>query len=141
MDQLDGVLPTLLPSDWFVRSQRAVTLSDGEPEPDYAVVRGPRGRYRDTHPMPGEIGLLIEVSDSSLEIDLQDKTRMYARAGIPAYWVVNIPDRQIEVFTDPDSTATPPAYRDRQVFSPGDAVPVVLDGNAVGTAAVSEVLV
>ena len=50
MDTLEGLLLGLLPSGWFPRSQRAVTLADSEPEPDLAVVRGPRGRYRDAHP-------------------------------------------------------------------------------------------
>lgn len=140
MDQFDGVLLPLLPAGWFARSQRAVTLADSEPEPDVAVVRGPRGRYRDAHPTPADIGLLVEVSDSSLDIDVDDKTRIYARAGVPVYWVVNIPDRRVEVYAAPDPAATPPAYRTRQLFHPGDAVPLVLDGNAVGSVAVADVL-
>lgn len=140
MDRLDGVLPSLVPADWFVRSQRAVTLGDSEPEPDYAVVRGPRGRYRNAHPLPADVGLLVEVSDSSLGIDVDDKTRIYARAGIAVYWVVNIPDRRIEVFTDPDPSADPPAYRARRLHHPGDNVQVTLDGTTVGSIAVSDML-
>src|SRR5687767_9493290 len=55
MDAIEGVLPGLLPAGWFVRCQRAVTLDDSEPEPDHAVVRGPRTRYRDAHPGPADI--------------------------------------------------------------------------------------
>lgn len=140
MDDLDALLSRLAPEGWFVRSQRAVTLSESEPEPDYAVVRAPRGRSRTTHPQPADIGLLIEVSDSSLVIDRTDKARIYARAGIPVYWVVNIPDRRIEVFTQPSGPTDAPAYADRTEYPVGASVPVVLDGREVGMVAVAEVI-
>ncbi|VTT97391.1 Uncharacterized protein OS=Chroococcidiopsis thermalis PCC 7203 GN=Chro_3539 PE=4 SV=1: Uma2 [Gemmataceae bacterium] len=79
---LEGLLLGLLPAGWFQRSQRAVTLADSEPEPDLAVVRGPRGRYRDAHPGPANIAILIEVSDSSLRTDRVGMTRVYAGAGV-----------------------------------------------------------
>jgi Uma2 family endonuclease len=140
MDDLDVALTAVVPAGWFVRSQRAVTLTDSEPEPDYAVVREPRSRYRASHPRPADIGLLIEVSDSSRVIDRTDKARVYAQAGIPVYWVVNIPDKRIEVFSQPSGPAETPAYADRQEYPVGTAVPVVLDGTEVGTVAVAEVI-
>lgn len=140
MDDLEGLLPALIPDGWFVRCQRAVTLPDSEPEPDYAVVRGPRGRYRSGHPKPAEIGLLIEFSDSSLRIDRVGKARVYARAGIVVYWVVNIPDRQVEVFSGPSGPTEAPAYTRHDVHPAGSAVPVVLDGVTVGTVAVADII-
>jgi Uma2 family endonuclease len=140
MDAIEGLLPGLLPPDWFVRCQRAVTLSDSEPEPDYAVVRGPRGRYRGVHPTPPEIGILIEFSASSLRIDKTGKARIYARAGIAVYWVVNLIDKVIEVYTQPSGPAAAPAYAKCDTFAVGQSVPVVLDGNAVGTIAVADVM-
>jgi Uma2 family endonuclease len=140
MDAIEGLLPGLLPPEWFVRCQRAITLSDSEPEPDYAVVRGPRGRYRDVHPTPPEIGLLIEFSVSSLRIDRTGKARIYARAGIPVYWVVNVVDKVIEVYTQPSGPGDAPAYARRDDYAVGAAVPVVLDGNTVGSIAVADVM-
>jgi Uma2 family endonuclease len=140
MDLLDEQLNRVIPAEWFTRSQRAVTLSDSEPEPDYAIVRGPRGRYRGRHPVPADVGLVIEVSDSSLFIDRTDKARIYARAGIPVYWVVNIPDRKVEVFTQPSGPTESPAYGQHDEYPVGAAVPVVLDGNPVGTIAVADVM-
>ena len=67
-------------------------------------MRGPRTRYRDRHPEPTEIGLLIEFSDSSLRVDRVGKGRIYARAGIPVYWVVNVPEKLVEVYTQPTGT-------------------------------------
>lgn len=133
-------LARLLPPGWDVRVQSAVVLTDSQPEPDIAVVRETSDDYTSRHPGPADVGLLVEVADSSLLRDRQDKTRIYARAGIPTYWVVNLVDRKVEVFTDPDPSAVPPAYRSRQVYGPGDQVPLVLDGAAVGSIPAADLL-
>jgi Uma2 family endonuclease len=140
MDAIEGVLPGLLPAAWFVRYQRAVTLNDSEPEPDHAVVRGPRTRYRDAHPGPADIGLLIEFADSSLRIDRTDKARIYAGAGIPEYWIVNVEERQIEVYTNPHGSGDAAAYATRTDYAHGAAVPLVLDGVTLGTIPVADVI-
>jgi Uma2 family endonuclease len=83
---------------------------------------------------------VAEVADSSLHIDRHEKGRIYARAGIPVYWIVNVVDKQIEVYTDPDPTANPPAYRTRTDYKPGDQLPVTLHGKQAATIAVTEML-
>lgn len=140
MDVFEGLFPGLVPPEWFVRCQRAVTFADSEPEPDYAIVRGPRSRYSDCHPGPGDIGLLIEVSASSLLVDRHDKGSIYAGAGVPVYWVVNVVDKVIEVYTQPGGTGEAAAYGACDVFAVGANVPVVLDGTTVGTVAVADVM-
>lgn len=131
----------VLPAGWDVRGQSAVTLTgNSEPEPDLAVVRGDENTYRTRHPGPADIGLLAEVSDSSLFIDRDDKGSIYARERIPVYWVVNVVDKVIEVYTQPGGPAENPAYTKRDDYPVGTAVPVVLDGNAVGTIAVADVM-
>lgn len=140
MDFLDRMLAGLTPTGWFLRSQRAITLEDSEPEPDYTFVRGAPVRNRGHHPLPSEIGLLIEISSSSLRLDRTHKARVYARAGIPVYWVVNVVDRQIEVFTQPSGPGDAPAYAKLEVFAVGTDVPVVLDGVTAGTVAVADVM-
>src|SRR6266699_2669605 len=67
------------PAGWSLRVQSAVTLPDSQPEPDFAFVRGSAADYETRHPGPGDVGLVIEVADSSLLRDQQDKTRIYAR--------------------------------------------------------------
>ncbi|HVK16761.1 MAG TPA: Uma2 family endonuclease [Fimbriiglobus sp.] len=134
------VLFQIVPNGWDVRIQSAVALADSQPEPDFAFVRGTGADYETRHPGPVDVGLLIEVADSSLLRDRQDKTRIYARAGIPVYWVVNLVDRKVEVFSDPDQAANPPAYRSRQAYGPGDQVPLVLDGAAVGSVPAADLL-
>jgi Uma2 family endonuclease len=140
MDRIEGLFPALALSGWFVRCQRAITLTQSEPEPDYAIVRGPRSRYASTHPGPSDIGLLIEVSDSSLSIDRHDKGIIYAQNRIPVYWVVNVIAKVVEVYTQPGGTGDAAAYATRNDHAVGTTVPVVLGGNPVGTIAVADVV-
>jgi Uma2 family endonuclease len=118
----------------------AVTLSDSEPEPDFALVRGTGEDYEHRHPGPPEIGLIIEVADSSLLRDRHDKARIYARGGIGCYWIVNLVDRRIEVHTQPSGPTAAPAYGTSQTYQPGDKLPLILDGTTVGTLAVTDLI-
>lgn len=72
-----------------------------EPEPDIIVARFREDEYVERHPRPEDVFLLIEVADSSLAFDRKAKTPLYAQAGIPEYWIVNLNDRQIEIFRSP----------------------------------------
>ncbi len=129
-----------LPSGWDLRVQAAVALADSQPEPDFAVVRGSAADYETRHPGPADVGLVIEVADSSLLRDQRDKTRIYARGAIPCYWIVNLVDRRIEVYSQPTGPLAVPAYASFQTYQPGDAVPLFLDGAAVGTVPAAELL-
>ncbi len=140
IDELHELLRSLLPAGWRVRVQSAITTGDSEPEPDLAVAPGPASRYADHHPGPAEIAFVIEVADSSLSRDWQEKSRLYARAGIVCYWIVNLPDRQVEVYTQPTGPAEQPHYQQRQHFSEADRVPVVIGGQVVGEVAVAQIL-
>jgi Uma2 family endonuclease len=140
---LRDLLPGLLPPGWFVQNQDPFTTTESEPEPDAVVCRGDRRRVLSTgrHPGPADTALVIEVSDSSLAVDRTVRHRLYARVAIPVYWIVNLVDRQIEVYTDPTGPGMdPPAYRQRQDYAADAEVPVVLDGREVGRLAVRDVL-
>jgi Uma2 family endonuclease len=130
--------PGLLPG-WQVRIQSGVTLPDSEPEPDLAIVRKDANNYRTRHPNQADVGLVVEVADSTLPGDRADKGRIYARAGIPIYWIVNIPDHQVEVYESPSGPTAAPGYARRTDLRPGDALPVILDGATVATLAVQDV--
>jgi len=131
----------LVPQGWDYRGQSAITLPSGsEPEPDCALVRGDENTYRRRHPGPGEIGLVVEVSASSLLIDRHDKGRIYAESGIPVYWVVNVVDKVIEMYTQPSGPSVTAAYAKCDVYAVGSDVPVILDGNTIGTIAVADVV-
>jgi Uma2 family endonuclease len=129
-----------LPAGWDPRIQSAITLPDSQPEPDFAVERGSAANYEQRHPVAADVGLVIEVAEASVLRDRHDKTLIYARGGIPAYWIVNLVDLRFEVYTQPSGPVAVPAYGAFQTFQPGDAVPLVLDGQVVGTVPVADLL-
>ncbi len=75
--------------------QSPIAFEDSEPEPDLAIVRGPEEKYRSTHPIFENVALRIEVADSSLEAGRKQKGRVYSRACIPIYRIVNLNERQL----------------------------------------------
>jgi Uma2 family endonuclease len=105
--------------DLAVRPQLPLTLlDDSEPEPDLAVVRTADAPLAGPHPRSAL--LVVEVAADSLRLDRQSKAALYARAGIPEYWIVNLAESVIEVLLEPDPAAG--AYRSRAVVAPGDSL-------------------
>jgi Uma2 family endonuclease len=138
---VEDELTRRLPAGWFRRDQSAVTAgSVSEPGPDVGLVRGTRRDYGARHPGPQDMGLIVEVADTTLAYDRGLKLDLYARAGIPVYWIVNLVDRQVEVYTDPTGPGPAPGYRQRRDFGPADEVPLVLDGAEVGRIPVRDLL-
>jgi Uma2 family endonuclease len=137
---LTALLPQLIPAGWTLRIQPAMTLPQSEPEPDATLVRGSWRDYRGRHPIPADVGMVLEVADSSLDRDRDDKGPIYAAAGLPVYWIINLVDRQVEVYSQPTPSGTAVLYAQRQDYRLGDTVPMVLDGAVVGTLAVQDVL-
>lgn len=133
-------LPKVLPPGWIVRIQEPITLADSEPEPDVVLARGSLEDYSSRHPGPADVGLVAEVADSSLVRDRSIKLRSYARGGIPTYWIINLEARIIEVYTRPEATIPEPRYADHRVFSAGESLDLVLDGEVVGRLAVAALL-
>ena len=121
---------------WDVRWQSAITLAQSEPEPDFAIVRGDETAYLTRHPGPADIGLVIEVSDSTLPGDRDDKGPIYASAGIPIYWIVNVQDRRVEVYSAPLGGV----YGRRADFGMRQAIPLILDGAIAGQILADEIL-
>jgi Uma2 family endonuclease len=139
--QLTGeALKRLVTQTWYVASQEPVTTTESEPEPDLAVIRGNPRDYPDRQPGPADVPLVVEVAESSLETDRNNKKRIYARAGIPVYWIANLVERKLEVYTDPTGPADLPDYRQLHDYGPADELPVVLDGVEVGRIPVREML-
>lgn len=106
----------------LISTQNPIRLSPlSEPQPDIAVLRARVGGYRTAHPQPADVLLLIEVADSSLELDRRVKVPLYAAAGIAEVWLVDLVNGVVEVYRDPDDGT----YRHRRahtraaVLSPG----------------------
>jgi Uma2 family endonuclease len=84
----------------LVSTQDPIRLNDfSEPEPDLALLRLRDDFYRDAHPVPADVLLIIEVADTTLAYDRQVKTPLYAKAGIAEVWIVNLTEEQVEIYT------------------------------------------
>lgn len=134
---LDRWFTRHLPQDWLVRCQMALLLPDSVPEPDLAIVRGPAETYYQRHPQPRDAALAVEVAEASLAFDREEKGPLYAEARLREYWVVNIVELQIEVYTQPKAGKAS-GYRHREDYRRGKSVPVVLDGQEIARIKVAE---
>ena len=104
IQELNRLLVRALADEYKVLTQLPLTLGTGsEPEPDLAVVRAQDARSRTSHPAAAL--LVIEVAGDSLRLDRETKAGLYARAGVPEYWIVNLAAAAIEVYRDPDPPA------------------------------------
>lgn len=113
---VDEAIRNTLGTGWWLRQQMPLILDlDTDPEPDLAVVRG---GLRDYPGHPRTADLIIEVADSSLRFDTNEKRLLYARAGIRDFWVVDIQGRGLLVFRDPKSGN----YTTRMVLGPTDSI-------------------
>jgi Uma2 family endonuclease len=130
---VDYAVRAALPSGWLVRTQLPMSLDDeSEPEPDLVVVPGRPGDYRGSH--PGRPLLAIEVAS----FDREHKGSLYARAGVQDYWIVNLIDRVLEVYRDPDADAAAiVGWRYRSVtrlVPPAIAVPLAFTSSRIAVA-------
>ncbi|QIR36591.1 Uma2 family endonuclease [Tolypothrix sp. PCC 7910] len=111
-----------------IRPAKPITLpNNSEPEPDIAIVQRLGREYLNHHPYPENIFWLIEYSDSTLEKDLEIKSKVYAEAEIPEYWVVNLRKRQLIVFRDPQDGE----YASKSTLTGGTIYPIAFSDIAV----------
>jgi Uma2 family endonuclease len=133
-----------LPDDWSLWPESTIVLdSTNAPLPDFAVVRSGDllGRADpERYPEAGDVGVLIEVAVTSLRDDLTTGLEQYARAGIPAYWVVDVPGRRVLVHTKPRVVDGRGEYARSETYRPGQSLPLVLDGKEVARISFDELL-
>jgi Uma2 family endonuclease len=135
-----NAMERIVPVGWYVDTQEPITTLDSEPEPDVMVVRGDTRQYIDHHPGPQDLALVVEIAETTLQRDRTLKKRVYAFAGISVYWIVNLIERQVEVYTIPSGVTEQPDYRQYQDYGPLDTIPLVIDGHEVGYIAVRDLL-
>ncbi|MEM8503337.1 MAG: Uma2 family endonuclease [Cyanobacteria bacterium P01_D01_bin.1] len=120
-DEFGETLTQLLGARAKVRHAKPITLpNQSEPEPDIAVVQRLGREYLSHHPYPENVFWLIEYSDTSLQKDLEVKTKVYAEVDIPEYWVVDLKKRTLIVFRKPRMGQ----YTSRQEYTSGKIVPL-----------------
>jgi Uma2 family endonuclease len=137
---IQELIVALLYAPWKLRIQLPVLLSgDNVPEPDLAIVRGPLRRFLKHHPARADIALLIEVAHTTLDQDRGIKKEIYARDRIPEYWIVNLVESVVEVYSQPKGGRNP-FYREMVSYGRGFSVPLRIEGKEVGIIAVNDLL-
>ncbi len=131
----------LLTDDWLVNEDKPVQLDPHWlPVPDVTILVGPDRRYDSIMPTAADVGLIIEVSDTTYATDRGYKRRKYADIGIPIYWITNLAKRQVEVYRQPRGKGVDAAYGSVEVYGNDAAVPVVLADQEVGRINVADLL-
>jgi Uma2 family endonuclease len=134
------LLERILPAGWYVETQEPITLQDSEPEPDVVVIRGSIRDYVDRHASAQDVAFVVEVASSTLERDRRLKRRIYARAGIPVYWLINLVESCVEVYTAPLSESVEADYQQLQLCHLSDSVSVIIEGKEIAQFTVRELL-
>jgi Uma2 family endonuclease len=128
------LLAARLPThEWTVNINQPVQIRPGyRPQPDLVVLRGPRPDWtvRGRVPTPEDVALLIEVSDASYAFDVGSKLNEYTRAGIAQYWIVNVKEPRVEVYTLPIPGES--RYQACTKYGPDQLVPLALQVTGEG---------
>jgi hypothetical protein len=140
LQRAGDALSACIGRDWGLRCKSALTLDDGECEPDIVVVRGRSDFYEKRHPRPCDVGLLIEISDTTLAYDSALKLRDYARNGVSRCLLVNLIDVHVESYEDPSGPTDQPGYRFRAVHTQDEPIPIVLRNGKMVVVRVGEMM-
>ena len=104
VSMLNRLLTRELPNKYFVSIQNPIQLSEHSlPQPDVVVAHFRQEGYAERHIQAADVILLVEVADSSYRYDRDTKLKAYAAANVPEYWIVNINEQHIEVYTQPEA--------------------------------------
>ena len=130
-----------IPAGWHVRMEKPVRIPSrcSMPEPDLSVVRGKIADDLQWDPGPSDVALIVEISHTTLRAD-RALAHTYGGGGIPVYWLVNIPDRQLEAYSEPSGPASPIGYRRCEVFRPGEDASLLIDGSIAARIPVADLL-
>jgi Uma2 family endonuclease len=138
VDALLAILPEMLRPDWYPSAQNPLRLTSSEPEPDVAILRGSYRDYRDRHPQPQDVGLVIEVAESSLNYDRRTKGFLYSKHDVPEYWIVNLVDECVEVCLS--ASDKPQHFLPAESYAIGTDVPLMIAGRTYGAVRVADLI-
>jgi Uma2 family endonuclease len=129
---LNGIFAAACRGRWMTSVQNPLHLDDhSEPQPDLLLLTPSPDFYRKRHPQPQDVFLVIEVSDTTLVFDREEKLPAYGRAGIPEVWIVNLIDLAVEIYREPHFTG----YEKKLILRAGDkAIPTAFPDAAVDVA-------
>jgi Uma2 family endonuclease len=119
VDRLNMLFHRILPLGTIVRVHNPLRLNEfSEPKPDIAVLRAQEDFYAKAHPGPADVLLVVEIADTTLEYHHNVKVPLYARAGIPEVWMVDLGGQCLESFVQPGGKT----YAVKSVFRRGESV-------------------
>jgi Uma2 family endonuclease len=134
-------LGKVLPDGWCLWPENPVEVApDKVPLPDLSLVRGSADDYRDRRAAASDVGLIIEIADTTIRDDLGLKLEQYARASIPEYWVINLVAHRVEAYSRPALHEGQGVYEAVEYFGSHDDVPLRLEGRAVARVPVRALL-
>lgn len=134
-----AALQPLLPAGWHFREEKPIRLPDDNMhETDLAIVRGTIRDYVTRHPDSDDIAAVVEVAASSVSRDRNAKLAIYAASGIPIYWIVNLIDDCLEIYSEPAPERR--IYRSQQILGRTDQASLTIDGHVQSPIAVAELL-
>jgi len=136
VDLLAGFVRTSLKHGWFPRCNHLIVAGESCPEPDVAIVRGRSLDYERHHPTAADCALVIEVAHTTVRAD-RDKAAIYARAGVPEYWLANLVDWQLERMTQPSPDGR---YLQVEIMTVNDSVPPIIAGQQAASITLRELL-
>jgi hypothetical protein len=120
--RLNRIFNVRLANKACVGVQDPIRLEDSEPEPDVTLLVPRDDDYADGHPEAGDVILVVEVADSSIDFDRVVKREIYAENGIVEFWILNLLDRTLEVYRQPQSDGR---YGDVRVLSPAEKADIL----------------
>jgi Uma2 family endonuclease len=123
------IIGQLVPSHWQMLMAHPLVTADSRTEPDLLVVRGRLNDTASEPALPPDVPWVMEIADASLAFDRRTKRRIYARAAIPIYWLLNLPDRQLEVHANPSGPVPMPDYQEQRVYRLDEEVAFVLEAD------------
>ena len=123
------VIGQLVPSHWQMLLSHPLVMSENRTEPDLLIVRGRLNENAGESASPQDVPWLMEIADASLVFDRRVKRRIYARAAIPIYWLLNLPDRQLEVQSNPSGPVPMPDYQEHRIYRFDEKIPFVLEAD------------
>jgi len=140
LENIQNLIGKLTPGGWHLRVQQPLNCSDSLPEPDAAIVKDALDMYVDRPPMPNMVSLVVEVADASLTLDRRVKGRVYARAGLSVYWLLNLVDSELEVYSSASGPVLMPGYQEKRVYRTEDKLSLVVGLDDLGMVKVRDLL-
>ncbi len=139
LEKLQDVL-RVVPEDWMIRVQQSLALGDSQPEPDIAVVKRVLDGYVSAPPLGRDVVLVVEAADATLLNDRRLKQRIYSRAGILNFWVLNLLDSQLEVFSNPSGPVPMPGYQEHRIYRIEDRISLLIGLDDLGVIRVGDLI-